>query len=306
MKQLEHLLVCLDLSEIDDTLIRYSNFMADKFKPKSITFLHVIKSYDIPPEIAATFPELDEPLTEIVKSELQDKIDETFVAGSETEVLIKVVEGSSTETIVEHAREHHISLTLMGKKVGYQGEGGIVRKVMGIIPSSLLLITETTQPHIENILVRMDFSQMSGLALELALRLQDLTGANISCHHTNKLPFQYLPHHSPESDAKMLTQFEKHTQKEYAKFAKKMQIDVSNIPCSDSLNAENDEDYMLYSTALSTGADLVLIGSKIKSELADIIIDSTSIKMASSDKNIPVLIVKDRSKTVGFLKSFFS
>jgi nucleotide-binding universal stress UspA family protein len=306
MYQLDHILVCLDLSEIDDTLIRYGNFLVDKFKPKSVTFLHVMKAYDIPEEIVSAFPHLDQPLTDVVKEELQDKIDQQFIKLENTQCNVKVkTEASTTDTIIRYARENNITLTLMGKKIGYEGQGGIVRKVISIIPSSVILISETTKPQIEQILVRMDFSKMSGMALKMALRFGEATGAKVSCHHAYKLPLKYFPQSSPENDKKLLKHVNKHSQKEYEKFLNKMGISPEQIPCTHSLDPGNDEAHILYKQALTTGADIIMIGSKIKSQLADIIIDSTSEKLAGTDKNIPVLIVKDRKQTIGFLKALF-
>jgi nucleotide-binding universal stress UspA family protein len=216
-----------------------------------------------------------------------------------------VVEGSTTDNIVRYARENNITFTLMGKKIGYEGRGGIVRKVISIIPSSVLLISETTQPQIEHVLVRMDFSKMSALALNMALKLRELTGTKVSCHHAYKLPLKYFPVSSPENDKKLMAHIEKHSRKEYQKFMKKLELDLETISCTNSLDPENDEAHILYKQALTIGADMIVIGSKIKSELADIIIDSTSEKLASTEKNIPVLIIKDRKQTIGFLKALF-
>ena len=113
MYQLDHILVCLDLSEIDDSLIRYANFLVTKFKPQSVTFLHVMKSYDIPPEILDAFPHLDEPITEIVEHDLKEKIDVLFTQQKETQTIVKVVEGITTDTIVRYTREKNITFTLM-------------------------------------------------------------------------------------------------------------------------------------------------------------------------------------------------
>jgi len=305
MYQFDHILVCLDLSEMDDSLIRYSNFLVEKFNPKTVTFLHVMKSYEIPPEMIAAFPHLDQPLTEIVKEELQEKIESLFLYENEIQIQVKVVEGSTTDNIIRYARENNITFTLMGKKIGYEGRGGIVRKVISIIPSSVLLISETTQPRIEHVLVRMDFSKMSTLALKMALRLQELTGAKVSCHHVYKLPLNYFPVSSPENDKKLMAHVQKHSRKEYEKFMKKLELKPEKISCTNSLDPENDEAHILYKQALSINADMIVIGSKIKSELADIIIDSTSEKLASTEKNIPVLIIKDRKQTIGFLKALF-
>jgi nucleotide-binding universal stress UspA family protein len=305
MYQLDHILVCLDLSDMDDSMIRYSNFLVEKFKPKSVTFLHVMKSYDIPKEILSAFPHLEEPLSEVVKEELSEKVDNLFVHDETTQTIVNVKEGTTTDTIVRYARENNITLTLMGKKIGYEGQGGIVRKVIGIIPSSVLLISETTQPRMEHVMVRMDFSKMSSLALKMALRVKESTGAKISCHHVYKLPLKYFPQSKPERDAMLMTHVEKHSKKEYSKFIKKYKIEDDTIACTNSLDPENEEANILYKQALTIGADLIFIGSKIKSELAEIIIDSTSEKLVSTDKNIPVFIVKDRKQTIGFLKALF-
>jgi hypothetical protein len=56
MYQLNHILVTLDLSDMDDSLIRYTKFLVDKIKPESITFLHVLRPYEIPKEIIRSIP----------------------------------------------------------------------------------------------------------------------------------------------------------------------------------------------------------------------------------------------------------
>lgn len=305
MEQLEHILICMDLSEMDDILIRYGNFLVEKFKPRSVTFLHVIKSYEIPPEMIAAFPHLDQPLSEIVREELQEKIDIHFTEKEATQTIVEVAEGSTTDNIVKYARERNIPFALMGKKIGYEGQGGIVRKVIGIIPSSVLLISETTQAQLDHVLVRMDFSRMSLLALKLALKLQEISNAKISCHHVYKLPIKYFPQTTPGEDQKLMGHVEKYSRIEYMKFMKKHGLSPDNISFSTSLDPESDEAHILYTKALSIGADAIFIGSKIKSQLADIIIDNTSEKLASTEKNLPVLIVKDRKQTIGFLKSLF-
>ncbi len=305
MDQLEHLLICLDLSEMDEVLIRYGNYLVDKFKPRSVTFLHVMKPYEIPREMIEAFPHLDQPLQQIMKEELQEKINSQFHQNEETQTIVEIAEGSTTHNIVKYARKHNISFTLMGKKIGYEGRGGIVRKVMGIIPSSVLLVSETTQPHINHVLVRMDFSTISALALKMALKLQEITGVRISCHHAYRLPLKYFPQTSPENDKKLMEHVNKSSRKEYIKFMQKHKLNPDDVPFFVSLDPENDEAHILYRQALNIGADIIFIGSKIKSEFADIILDSTSEKLASTEKNIPVLLVKDRKQTIGFLKALF-
>lgn len=306
MYQLNHILVCLDLTEMDDSLIRYAGFLANKIKPESITFLHVMRPFDIPKEILEAFPELDEPIPEIIREELKEKIDEQFNADVDLKINTKVEEGYPTETIVKYTQQNHITLTLMGKKMGYKGSGGIVRKILGIIPSSVLLVSETVHEKIENVLVRMDFSKISEMALQMALRIKELTGANVACHHVHKLPLSYFPQTQSEDDEKLQRYVSKISNKEFQKFVKRYKHENDEIPFSYSLDTENEEAQLLYRKALMTGSDMIVIGSIIKSELSDIIVDSTSEKLAESEKNIPVFIVNDRKQSMGFLKSLFN
>ncbi len=305
MYQLNHILVCLDLTEMDDSLIRYAGFLVNKIKPDSITFMHVMRPFDIPKEILEAFPEMDEPVPEIIREELHDKISEQFKTDVDVKITTSVKEGYPIETIVKFTQENNITLTLMGKKMGYEGGGSIVRKTLGIIPSSVLLVSETVHERIENLLVRMDFSKVSEMALQMALRLKELTDAKVACHHVHRLPLSYFPQTQPEDDEKLQRYVEKVSQKEFQKFVKRYKHEQDELPFSYSLDVENDEAQILYRRALTTGADMIVIGSIIRSELADIIVDSTSEKLAESEKNIPVFIVNDRKQSVGFLKSLF-
>ncbi|HYQ56063.1 MAG TPA: universal stress protein [Draconibacterium sp.] len=305
MYRLNHILVCLDLTEMDDSLIRYAGLLVNKIKPDSITFLHVMRPIDIPKEILEAYPELDEPVPEIIREELQEKINEQYNPPSDVKVKVAVKEGYTNETIVKFSQENHITLTLMGKKMGYEGNGSVVRKVIGIIPSSVLLVSESVHDRIENLLVRMDFTKASEMALQMAFRLKELTGANVACHHTHKLPVGYFPQVDLEKDEKLSKYVEKISIKEFTKFKKQYKHEADEIEFSYSVDAENEEDQILYRKALNTGADMIVIGSSLKSGLADILIDTTSEKLAESDKNIPVLIVNDRSKAIVFLKRLF-
>lgn len=305
MYQLDHILVCLDLSDMDDFLIRYSNFMVDHLQPKSITFMHVVKSYNIPKDIILAFPDLDEPLTSILKDELEEKVNHLFTEKDKVETIISIEEGITTETIIDYTREHNITLTLMGKKIGYEGRGSVVRKVLSLSPSSVLLISETTQHKINHIMLRIDFTKTSQMAMKMAQQLKKLTDASISAHYVYKLPLKYFPQHNLQNNKKLEQQVKNYSKKEFEKFIKKMNLPKEQIPFSYSVDTENDEAYQLYHEALNKGADLILIGSKVKSGLADIIVDSTSEKLAEANKNIPIFVVKDRKQTLGFLEALF-
>lgn len=304
MYQLDHILVALDLTDMDSFLIRYSNFLVEKFDPKSITFMHVMNKYDIPKEVLSSL-EMDESLADLVKEEIQEKVDEDFKYQDKISTTVVAEEGVPTENIIQYTIDKKISLTLMGKKIGYKGRGSIVRRVLNISPSSVLLVSETTRQAIEHVMVRMDFSKISEMALKMALKVKDYTGAEVSCHHVYKLPLKYFGQVTIDNSSKIKQHMERHGTREYQKFMKRLKLDPGSIECEFSLDAENDEAHEHYKKALQNGADMIMIGSRVKSELTDVILDSTSEKLAGVEKNIPVFVVKDRKRSLGFLDKIF-
>lgn len=263
-----------------------------------------MEAYDIPDEIAAAFPDLDKPLDEIVGEEIDEKIEEFFDKKEGTDIEVVLESGTTTEKIIHFSRKKKIDLTLMGKKVGYSGAGGVTRKIVGLIPSTVLLVSETSPHKTENIMVRMDFTKTSAIAFRMGQAVAKDTGAELTCHHVYKLPLNYFPQNSPNKIKKLKKQLGEWVEKEYHKFLKKEKLDLG-VPCTYSMDLHGEEAQILYNQAIRKGVDMLLIGTRIKSQLANIILDSTSEKLTGADKNIPVMVVKDRKQSIGFLKALF-
>jgi nucleotide-binding universal stress UspA family protein len=248
---------------------------------------------------------MDKPLSKIIQEELEEKIDEHFHHKDKLHSEVSVQEGTKSDLWLQFTRDKKITLTLAGKKVGYQGTGALPRRVMPLTPSSVILVSETASPKIENILVRMDFSKMSEIAMKTAVELSKDTEAHIFSLNAYRLPISHFPQYSQQHEERLQQKMTKHGQKEYEKFMKKLKLNASEIPCTYVYDKNYDEAQVLYHHGLMHQADLIMIGSKIKSELANVILDRTSENLADVEKNIPVMIVKDRKQTLGFLEALF-
>jgi nucleotide-binding universal stress UspA family protein len=305
MEKLDNILVCLDLTEMDDFLIRYANYFVGKTDPKKVFFLHLLQPYDLPREVLSEFPDLNRPLNKIIQEELEEKIENEFLFKGKVDFQVDVEEGIKTDTLLQYTRDKKINLTFFGKKVGYEGTGAFPRRVMPLTPSSVMMVSETVVPNISKILVRMDFSKMSEIAMKTAGNLAQQTGGTIIALNAYRLPISHFPQYSPMDEVRLQTKMTNHGKKEYQKFMKKLKLDPDEIPCEYIYDKDYDEAQILYHHGLMNQADLVMIGSKVKSELANVILDRTSENLADVEKNIPVMIVKDRKQTLGFLEALF-
>lgn len=304
MHKFNNLLICLDLTEMDYFLISYTNFIVRILKPDKLTFIHVMETYDIPDEIMESFQDTDKDLNEIIREELEERIEKGLSVKDDVDYNLVLEEGLTTEKIIHYAGKNKIDLSIMGKKIGYSGKGSVARKIVGLIPSSVLVVSETSQQRFEKLLVRMDFTVMARTTLFMAQTISRLTGASVECHHVYKLPLNYFPRQTPENIKKLKVQVGKIVKKEYEKFIRNIKIEDAP-PCTYSLEIQSDESQLLYNHAIKNQIDLILTGTKIKSSLANLILDSTSEKLVGGDKSIPVMVVKDHKKSVGFLKAIF-
>ncbi|NBC82962.1 MAG: universal stress protein [Bacteroidetes bacterium] len=305
MYKTENVLVCLDLTEMDEFLVRYANFIVDEMDPKKVTFFHAFHPVDLPGEVMAELPDMDKPIIDMVQEELQEKVDKFFDKKDQIDFQTVVEDGHISEVILQYTKNHKIDLTVIGKKVAYPGNGRITRRIMPLTPSSVLLVSETAQPKLNHILVRMNFSKITELTLKTAIDIANRTGAYVTCFHAYRLPLHQFPQQSEEKQGKITEKMTKHASKEYAAFMKRLKLNPDEIPCTYVYDKESDEAQYLYHHALKHNADMVMIGSKIKSDLANVILDRTTEDMTEVEKNIPVMIIKDRKETIGFLEALF-
>lgn len=75
MKEVDKIMVCLDLTEMDDKLISYSFFLKQALQSiDKFFFVHNIK-FDFPDTAQEIFNNLDKPLGEIISDEIIEKVE---------------------------------------------------------------------------------------------------------------------------------------------------------------------------------------------------------------------------------------
>lgn len=305
MYQLNKLLVCLDLTDMDDMLIKYSSFLAHLLGSEKVIFMHTIQSQHIAEELMEYFPDMEEPLEDLIKKELNEKVKANFDKSAEVEQEIKVVEGSPTDMVLKEADNQDVDLAVLGKKTGFKGQGILTDKIVRLVHCSVLILPETSRPSMDQVLVPVDFSKYSQMALKQANELAKKSDASITCQNVYSIPTHYFPYISSSKnlDKPMLD----HAKKEYKKFLRKAGREVpKNIPCEYTKDEGQDPAQKIYDFAVKNQIDLIVIGSKGVTDTASYLIGSTAEKLTSHDKHIPILIFKDKEANFGLLDFLFN
>ncbi len=293
------IIIPLDLTSMDTLVIKYASFLAQKLKPDAITFIHVIESYNLPNEVQDFFEDLDEPIEEIIKKELNQEIEDFYEGRDQTDVHVQVMEGNPTNVILKEADRIGTDLVVMGKKTGFKGKGILTGKIARLIHCSILILPESTRLQLQKIQVPVDFSKFSQMALRQALSISKVFDSEIVAQHIYSIPTHYYPYITPTQ--KIDKPIEKHAKQEYEKFLKKVARPKPNIRCVFMKDEGADISQRIYDLAIGEGSDLIVIGSKGLTDAASYLIGSAAEKLTAYDKTIPLLIFKDKDENYGLL-----
>ncbi len=188
----------------------------------------------------------------------------------------------------------------MGKKIGYIGSGVLPRQILKYVPASVLFVPENTRYNLQNALVPVDFSEQSAKGVKTAVELIGDKGT-VTAQHIYRYKAQFFPYILTEKEK---AEFDKETIKKKDAFIKKHEI-PDNVEFVLTKEGEKRIEDYVYAKAISTQANIIVVGSKVK-KLPGLIRQDFTDKMANYAFGVPVLIQKNRERQQKFLKSLFS
>lgn len=300
MNSFNHWMVGLDLTNMDDLVLGYLDFLSGINKPEHLTFIHVIEDEGISDELNELFPEVEtsKSLESIIREELKKKIDRHFGDnGPPVDIVIR--KGSTTETLLSTLNEFDPDLLVLGKKTGYEGEGVLARKITKYAHCSLLFVAENSQYKLENLHVPITFSKASAKALKQAQKISEAVGAELHLQHVYNYPAQFFPYIPSDKYSERMNE---HLNNKFKNFKNK--YDLSNIPnCTFTVNDDGKDADQIYDLTLRTRADLIMVGAKSKTSVAALLTDEMADSLAEYHFGVPVLIHKEKEEHIGLLRS---
>lgn len=168
MYRYKKLMVCLNLDEHDQYLIKYAGFISKMAKSEKVLFVYVSDSFDIPDEIKKIYPQLESPPEDMVVKQMQKSADEHFKGHEGTTMAFKAMEGPPLGMLVSYTKDYDIDLLIVGQ---HPSESAVINplpeKLARKAFCSVLVIPSDTKVYFEKILVAVDFSDHSLNALDV-------------------------------------------------------------------------------------------------------------------------------------------
>ncbi|CAM4145335.1 universal stress protein [Gillisia limnaea] len=285
MTEIKNVLVALDLSEIDSTLIEYASFIAETLKVKKVYFVHNIKKYEISELFEEQLRDLN--LDEIIGDELNEKVEEKFTSSAQWEVLIS--EDPYSESLINYiVDKYEIQLALIGNKNKLKGTGVVSGKLLRLLKCNILSIPKSAKPVITNIWAGTDFSSASKKIFEVAENLQKTTAAKVKAVHVYNVPVQFSPYIQKEHlDLKIENHLKEKNDKFIEKIGFKGELTTEIIPGRDSGVAAK-----LRSKAENSKVDLIIVGDKGRNTFSSLLVGSVTDELFNQDLEVPLWIVK--------------
>jgi nucleotide-binding universal stress UspA family protein len=299
MKPIKRLLVGLDLTEMDEKLIRYAGMLTQILNCDTVYFVHIQRNLEIPEAIKSQYPDLAAPMDELIQHQIKQKLKEHWVASSDCETIIEVKEGNPADQIVRWTRLKSVDMMIMGKKTSLSGSGIVPKKIAKLLTTSLLFVPEEANDQLQNLFIPIDFSRFSGRAMHYAYELSKVLKGKLTVQYVYHVPTGY--HKTGKSFDEFADIMRNHAQNDMKRFLTENEVPESEVQLVYNLNKDGNAATQIYETALNNQADLVVMSSKGRSGLASVMIGSVTEKMIDKIKKIPLLILKDEKENISFI-----
>jgi nucleotide-binding universal stress UspA family protein len=305
MYDIRRVLVALDLTEIDDALIRYARVLSKALSLDKIYFITVVKKLDLPDEITAQYPDLLAPVDESITERIRDRIEK--IMGSEMSIPydIDVLEGDITSQVLHWAKVKETDLIAVGKKTGSTNKGINGDKIARLSPCHVAFVPKRLPESISKVLVPIDFSDSSQLAVQLAVKISAQNeGSTVQCIHVYHVPSGY--HVSGKSYEEFAEIMKNTAMKLYKQFISSIEDKGTEVKCEFVLGSHENIAKIVYSYAGKSDAAGIVIGSKGKTKVASMLLGSTTEKFIHQNAGHPLIVAKPKNKILDIFDAMLS
>ncbi|WP_339925318.1 universal stress protein [uncultured Cyclobacterium sp.] len=284
-KEYKNLLVALDLSDLDEILIKYASFLAEKLKAEKVYFVHNIKKYAISELFEEQLKEVN--LDELIGDELNEKVQENFKADIAWEVLIS--EDPYSESLIKYVVDKYvIQLAIVGNKKHEKGTGLVSGKLLKLLRCDVLAVPRIARPQIETIWAGTDFSADSQKVFQVTDALRQNGKTSLKLVHIYSVPVQFSPYVSPEF---MAPKVEKHIKDKIEKFIKKINYPEAIEPLIFH-GRESGVAQKIIDNIKKSKADMLVVADKGGNTFSPFAIGTVTEELFNANYGVPLWVTK--------------
>ncbi|HLU88619.1 MAG TPA: universal stress protein [Cyclobacteriaceae bacterium] len=301
MYQIKTLIVCLDQTSMDDTLVKFASYITKINQTKKIYFTNIIRNLHIPKEVLKEFPNLIDNMVEERKSQMREVVERNWEGQTDAEFVYTVKEGQLAKKVLKLAHEKSADMVVVGRKVELPGSGVGAQRLARRASCTLMIIPENSVASISRILVPSDFSAYSKDALEEAILISEKNDRKIEifCQNVYTVPSGY--HFTGKSYEEFAAIMKTHAEIQYKKFIRK--IDTKGVKITPLYTKDEDDDLAqdIIKMAMEIDAHGIIIGAKGRTAATALFLGSMAERLIQLNDKIPLLVTRPKGKNAGIL-----
>lgn len=300
----KRLMVGLDLTVMDETVIAYTHFLCECFRPEKIYFVHVAPDLNVPKELREEFPEFQEPRDEVLRKEMQQLVEEYFPSHQAFNTEYKIIEGSRRTELLRWTHIKDADLLICGRKQVDRGSGVLPMQLARKARCSIFFVPEQPRHQLKKLWIATDFSPHAQLAMEEALQIAEGDQAvSIIAQHVYSVPMGYYKTGKTEQQFAAIMQ--QHAEKRYQQFLESIEgnTDACRPVFTYDHNTSSPATHIV-EAAKAADADLIMVGARGRNLLTALFLGSVAEKLIKINDEIPMLLVKRKDKTFDFSEFF--
>jgi len=291
MKRFRRLGVFLHDSPADEEALEFAGRIAQAAQSESVLCVHVFESHDTPADAAPSADQLRALVTQTLPS---------AVAGITT---VQMHKGRGVAEILRSARDLSLDLIIVGRRLPAEqiGIGAAFTRLARKAPCSVLLVPDHSYLHLARMLVPVDFSDHSRLALETAVVLAGGTGEarpQLVVQSVASVGYGYAKLGLSLREA--VEQLAATTSAQLDKFV--ASVDTRGIELHKVCTVAEDSAAAIRELAAARKMDVIVIGSRGLTRAGAVLLGSVAERVVVASAQ-PVLVVKQKGETTHLLNA---
>jgi universal stress protein E len=222
---------------------------------------------------------------------------EAVGAAASANIPLEVELGNPVMAIADQVRTSRTDLLILGMQGGTAtpGAGTIAAALVRRAPAPTLLVRASQDGPFKTVVVGVDFSETSARALAAAARFATQDGAALHVVHVYSGPWRRLLAGSQESTPQFKAQYADALQRKLEAFGGPMQHELAYCKPLYRVIDESSHGRGLTEYCTAVGADLVVLGTRGRTNLRDMVMGSTAERVVR-DAPCSVLAIKPEEK----------
>lgn len=289
-QQFKRLLVGLDLTEADTTLLSYLGNVLPFIPAESIYFLHVH------PTLISD--QSHEVLDEKIAQAMREKV-EGYLNTTSFEVHFDVREGNPAEEILKWSSVKKTDVIFLVNRIGVQGSG-LLQDLANKSNASLWMVPEGYDSfQFTKFYLPLQFNEHNAHTIRLAYSLDEADeGYNMFvCEHLYEIPTGYR--YSGKSKEEYTSILARQRQEDFKNFIADHNLDALDLTCNMILAEKESVAQKIYAQSRKMGADLIMISGRGRSKVSSFLLGSVTNELILLDPVAPLILVKNPKGNMG-------